>query len=403
MTEARKQVCIIGGGFGGLYTALRLDELSWENIGKPQITLIDKNDRFLFSPLLYELLSGEMQAWEIAPNYSELLKDTEVQFSQTSVKSLDIGQKQLKLDDDTELHCDRLVIATGGNTPLDFVPGAATYAIPFRTLEDAYLLAERLKSLEQSSTNYIRIAIVGGGYSGVELACKLADRLGERGRIRIVERGDNILRNSPEFNRETAKKALEARKVWLDLETEIQRIEADNLTLVYKNQIDTIPVDLVLWTVGTKVSPFIQQLPLPHDNYGYLKTNSYLQVEGESHLYALGDVATSQDATGQQIPKTAQAAIQQADYCAWNIWASLTGRPLLPFRYQPLGEMMTLGVDNATLSGLGLKLEGIPAHLIRRLIYLYRLPTRKHQLNVGLNWLAQPLLQFLQQEEGVQI
>ena len=396
MTEARKQVCILGGGFAGLYTALRLDELPWENAVKPKITLIDKSDRFLFTPLLYELLTGEMQAWEIAPPYSELLADTEVQYSQNSVKNIDLTQRQVTLEDNSALNYDRLVITTGGNTPLNFVPGAQEYAIPFRTLEDAYLLAEKLKTVEKSSAKYVRIAIVGGGYSGVELACKLADRLGARGRIRIVEKGDNILRNSPEFNRETARKALEARQVWLDLDTEIQRIESDSITLGYRDKTDTIPVDIVLWTVGTKVSELIQQLPLPHDNSGFLKTNSLLQVEGESHIYALGDVATGQDATGQQIPKTAQAAMQQADYCAWNIWASLTHRPTLAFRYQPLGEMMTLGIDNATLSGLGLKLEGIPAHLLRRLIYLYRLPTRKHKLNVGLNWLAQPLLDLLQ-------
>ena len=396
MTEARKQVCILGGGFAGLYTALRLDELPWENAVKPKITLIDKSDRFLFTPLLYELLTGEMQAWEIAPPYSELLADTEIQYSQNSVKNIDLNQRQVTLEDNSALNYDRLVITTGGNTPLNFVPGAQEYAIPFRTLEDAYLLAEKLKTVEKSSAKYVRIAIVGGGYSGVELACKLADRLGARGRIRIVEKGDNILRNSPEFNRETARKALEARQVWLDLDTEIQRIESDSITLGYRDKTDTIPVDIVLWTVGTKVSEFIQQLPLPHDPAGFLKTNSLLQVVGESCIYALGDVATGQDATGQQIPKTAQAAMQQADYCAWNIWASLTHRPTLAFRYQPLGEMMTLGIDNATLSGLGLKLEGIPAHLLRRLIYLYRLPTRKHKLNVGLNWLAQPLLDLLQ-------
>jgi NADH:ubiquinone reductase (non-electrogenic) len=396
MTAATKQVCILGGGFAGLYTALRLDELPWQSAVKPKITLIDKSDRFLFTPLLYELLTGEMQAWEIAPCYSELFADTDIKFSQNSVKQIDLDQRQVNLEDDSVLNYDRLVITTGGNTPLNFVPGAQEYAMPFRTLEDAYLLAEKLKTVEKSSAKYVRIAIVGGGYSGVELACKLADRLGSRGRIRIVEKGNNILRNSPEFNRETARKALEARQVWLDLDTEIKSIESDSITLGYRDKTDTIPVDIVLWTVGTKVSELIQELPLPHDQAGFLKTNSLLQVDAQPHIYALGDVATGQDATGQQIPKTAQAAMQQADYCAWNIWASLTQRPTLPFRYQPLGEMMTLGIDNATLSGLGLKLEGVPAHLLRRLIYLYRLPTRKHKLNVGLNWLAQPLLDLLQ-------
>ncbi|MEO1692640.1 MAG: NAD(P)/FAD-dependent oxidoreductase, partial [Cyanobacteria bacterium J06631_6] len=72
-----------------------------------------------------------------------------------------------------------------------------------------------------------------------------------------------------------------------------------------------------------------------------------------------------------------------------------TNRPLLPFRYQPLGEMMTLGTDNATINGLGLKLDGPAAYVARRLVYLYRLPTLKHQLTVGFNWITQPLVELL--------
>ncbi|TAF13850.1 MAG: NAD(P)/FAD-dependent oxidoreductase, partial [Nostocales cyanobacterium] len=79
----------------------------------------------------------------------------------------------------------------------------------------------------------------------------------------------------------------------------------------------------------------------------------------------------------------------------WNIWASLTNRPLLPFRYQPLGEMMTLGVDNATLTGLGVKLDGSLAQIARRVAYLYRLPTFEHQLKVGFSWLVTPIINAL--------
>jgi NADH dehydrogenase len=106
-------------------------------------------------------------------------------------------------------------------------------------------------------------------------------------------------------------------------------------------------------------------------------------------------LADSRDAVGQQVPSTAQAAFQQADFAAWNIWASLTGRPLLPWRYYYLGEMITLGTDNATFTGLGLKLDGPLAYLTRRLAYLYRLPTLDHKLKVGFNWIARPVLDLL--------
>jgi NADH dehydrogenase len=120
-----------------------------------------------------------------------------------------------------------------------------------------------------------------------------------------------------------------------------------------------------------------------------------MQIIDHPDIFALGDIAECHDATGQKVPSTAQTAFQQADYTAWNIWASLSDRPLLPFRYQPLGEMMTLGTDNATLTGLGIKLDGQLAHIARRLAYLYRMPTFDHQIKVGFNWISKPIQDLL--------
>ena len=393
MSETR--ICIIGGGFGGLYTALRLCEFPWKSDRQPEITLIDKSDRFLFSPLLYELVTEEMQSWEIAPPFAELLANTGVIFRQASVTRIDVEAKQVSLSDDSTVDYDKLVLATGGKTPVDIVSGAKKHALPFRSLNHAYRLQEELRLLEEANPDKIRVAVVGGGYSGVELACKLADRLGDKGRIRIIERGEQILKDSSEFNRETAIKALEANKIWQDLETEVAEVGADTISLIYKGQTDTIPVDLVLWTVGNQVAGLVNDLPLAKNDKGLLKIEPTLLVEGRDDIYALGDVADCYDRDGKPLPATAQVAFQQSDYCAWNLWASATNRPLLSFRYQPLGEMMTLGMDNATINGLGLKLDGPMAYVARRLIYLYRLPTLKHQLTVGFNWITQPIVELL--------
>jgi demethylphylloquinone reductase len=395
MTQQPARICILGGGFGGLYTALRLSELPWENSQKPEIVLVDRSDRFLFSPLLYELLTGELQTWEIAPPFEELLQGTGIRFCQSIVSEIDIDRRSVHLHDGPELSYDRLLLALGGETPLDIVTGATSYAYPFRSITDVYRLEERLRVLEESETDKIRVAIVGGGYSGVELACKLADRLGERGRFRLIELSDQILRTSPEFNRQAATKALEERGVFIDLETKVESIGLDSISLEYKSQIDTIPVDLVIWTVGTRVSPVVRNLPVKQNQRGQISITSALQVEDRAEIFAVGDLADCYDAEGQQVPATAQAAFQQADYAAWNIWATLTNRPLLPFRYQYLGEMMTLGKDNATLTGLGVKLDGSLAYVARRLAYLYRLPTLDQKFKVGFNWLARPIIETL--------
>jgi NADH dehydrogenase len=175
----------------------------------------------------------------------------------------------------------------------------------------------------------------------------------------------------------------------------VASVEPDAISLLYKAQVDTIPVDIVLWTVGTRVTPVVRSLSLKQSQRGQLVVTPTLQTVDHPEIFALGDLADCRDADGQQVPNTAQSAFQQADYTAWNIWASLTNRPLLPFRYQQLGEMMTLGIDNATLTGLGLKLDGPLAYLTRRLAYLYRMPTLNHKLKVGLNWMAQPFLEML--------
>lgn len=416
MSEQPTRICILGGGFGGLYTALRLSQLPWEKPQRPEIILVDQNDRFLFTPLLYELLTGELQTWEIAPPFEELLANTGVRFTQATVSGINVEERLVQLQDGPEFSYDRLVLAMGGETPLDVAPGVAEYAIPFRTIADAYRLEERLRILEESDKEKIRVAIVGAGYSGVELACKLAERLGDRGRLRLIELSDMILRTSTDFNRDAAHRALDDRNVWIDLDTSVSSIGPDTISLLYKGQVDTIPVDIVLWTVGTKVASVVREalahravsaadlaelsggksLPLKQNKRGQLIITPTLQVVDHPEIFALGDLADCRDAQGQQVPNTAQAAFQQADYTAWNLWASLTGRPLLPFRYQQLGEMMTLGTDNATLTGLGIKLDGSFAYLLRRLAYLYRMPTLDHKLKVGLNWMARPLLELLQ-------
>jgi NADH:ubiquinone reductase (non-electrogenic) len=395
MADAPQHICILGGGFGGLYTALRLSQLPWNQQTPPVITLVDHRDRFLFVPLLYELVTEELQTWEIAPPFEELLAGTSIQFRQAEVTGIDLDQRQVHLDQGNPLPYDRLVLALGGDTPMDMAPGVADHALSFRTLQDAYQLKERLRLLEASDAEKIRVAIVGGGYSGVELACKLTERLGKRGRVRLIERTDTILRNSPEYNRKSAQEVLSDLGVWLDLDTAVTEVTGDTISLQYRDQTDIIPVDLVLWTVGTRVNIVVAGLPLPHNDRSQISVNPTLEVVEHPGIYALGDLADCQDAEGQTVPTTAQTAVQQADFVGWNIWASLSNRPQLPFRYRHLGEMMTLGTDRATLSGLGIQLDGELAHIARRLAYLYRMPTLSHQVRVGVNWMTKPLLDLL--------
>ncbi|KAK1405050.1 alternative NAD(P)H-ubiquinone oxidoreductase C1, chloroplastic/mitochondrial [Heracleum sosnowskyi] len=439
--DKKPRVCILGGGFGGLYTALRLESLEWPDDKKPQVLLIDQSERFVFKPMLYELLSGEVDSWEIAPRFSDLLANTGVQFFQDRVKLLHPSDNlrmgaptrssyggTVHLESGITIEYDWLVLALGADSKRDVVPGAAEFAIPFSTLEDAWKVNEKLKILERKTfgTNTpVCVAVVGCGYSGVELAATIAERLQNRGIVKAINVGNEIIPDAPPGNRQAAQKVLSSRKVQLlqgyfvscirqgednrssGKQTDMRDIgntpgayDPDKLLLELQptekgQQSQLLEADLVLWTVGSRsLLPQLEPCEpyeLPLNGRGQVETEETLRVKGHPRIFAVGDSSATKDSKGKLLPPTAQVAFQQADFAGWNLWAAINDRPLLPFRYQNLGEMMVLGRNDAALSPTfieGLTFEGPIGHAARKLAYLYRLPTDEHRLKVGISWLT---------------
>jgi demethylphylloquinone reductase len=370
-------VCILGGGFGGLYTALYFSRFAWVRSQKCRITLVEPNERFLFSPLLYELITGELKPWEIAPSYQKLLRGKPITFCQQAVVELDLPTRQVKLDNGAELIYDYLVLAVGRQNRWANIEGIQTHALPFRSLADMMLLEEKLQRLEASDRQQLRLAIVGGGPSGVELACKLADRLGKRVQVRLIERGDAILKNFSTGVQKAAYRALQKRKIAIDFQTDVSAIEAESLTILQGNQTTILPVDLVMWTAGTQTRDWVKHLDCQKNDFGKLITRPTLQLVERSEVFALGDLADI-----PMVPATAQAAYQQASCAAKNLQAIVQGKPLKRFRYLHLGDMLTLGKGAAIVSSFFINIEGRLAASIRRLVYVQRLPTMRHRLQV---------------------
>lgn len=384
----KPKIIIVGGGFGGLFTALQLDQLPWRTT--PEITLVDKGDRFLFTPLLYELVTAEMAVWEIAPYFSELLEDTGVSFQQGLVTGIDLKERTVQVETAlavAKLDYDVLVLALGNTVS----PSPSDLTLSFRSLKDAQHLCQQLSELEAEQREKIRVCVAGGGASGVELACKISDRLKERGRVRIIERNRTLLKNSPPANRRAGEQALRQRGVWLDLNTKVIGVEEGQILLDYGNSLESLPVDLVLWTAGSRplslVQDLIAQFKLSHTPSGSLAIAPTLQLLEYPQVFALGDTANFPD---NSLPATAQVAYQQAGYCARNIWAYLNQAQLQPFVYVPLGEFLSLGVGQSSMSTpfLPFGMSGHLPNLVRRLVYLGRMPTLKHQWQVALHWLS---------------
>ncbi|MBD2628439.1 NAD(P)/FAD-dependent oxidoreductase [Trichormus variabilis] len=381
------RICILGGGFGGLYTALELGNFA-KCPYKYEIKLIERRDNFLFTPLLYEVVTGELHNWEVAPSYNKLLADSSAKFCQGEVKDVDLEENLVTLQNGEILTYDYLVLAVGKETRLDIVPGAAEYAQTFRTLEDAEYLKERLRFLEASDLPVIKIVIAGAGPNGVEIACKLADRLGKRGEIRLIDRGNEILTTFSKGSQTASYRALVKRGVQIDLNTNIEAIKSDVIIINHQGKTQHLQTNLVLWTGGNQSIPWVKNLNCQHNQQGQLVATSTLQLAGYPNVFVLGDLAEIRDAQGNETPATAQAAFQQAPCAARNIWAKMTGRKLKSFSYLHLGEMLTLGIKNAVVYSFGITLDGNLARIIRRGVYIQRLPTLKHKLQVAKRWIV---------------
>ncbi len=396
--EKAQNVVIVGGGFGGLYTALALAQRK----NHPPVLLIEPNDRFLFLPLLYELLSGELRGWEIAPRYDGLLAGRGLAWLQDRVVRIDAERHELHTAAGRTLPYGRLVIATGAESNTFAVPGADRHSLGFRSLADVERLQRLVAELKQQRRPLQRIAVVGAGPTGVELACKLADMAEGSAVIELIEQGPQLLPQARAFNREQAALALRRRDVRLRLRSQVEAVEADAITLrgpSGDNGIaasETVAVRAVVWTAGLRFqAPRIDPAPAC-DSRGRLLCGPDLRLTGHGDLFVAGDLAAPVDpeeTAGEgpatlAPPATAQVAFQQAAVLATNLIHSLRGEPLEPFQWKDLGEMMSLGVGEASLTGSGVTLAGPAAYQLRRLAYLTRLPGRSHQLRVAAGWLA---------------
>ena len=384
-------VIVVGGGFGGLSTAL---QLAGAGDGVP-VLLIEPQERFLFLPLLYELLSGELRRWEIAPRYGDLLAGRGVAWLQERVLTIDLSTRRLRTDAGRELAFSALVVATGGRPQTYGIPGVLEHALSFRSLADVHRLQQLVQRLRLRRQPLQRQAVVGAGASGVELACKLADLLEGAALIELIEQGPELLPGSRAFNREQAHLALQRRDVRLRTHTRVAAVQADALDLQPGAAdarpgagLERLACDGVIWTGGVAacVPAFSPAVPL--DARGRLPCDSELRVLGTTGVFALGDAAACPLAGDGSHPATAQVAYQQASCVAANLLHQRRGEPLQAFVWTDLGEMLGLGVGEASLTGMGLTLAGPAAFQLRRLAYLARLPGPQHQLRVAGGWLS---------------
>jgi len=381
MKSIKKPIVIVGAGFGGLTVASNLKRL---NPTLP-ILVVDSEAKFIFKPLMYEVLSEELSMWETAPEFSNLFSNLGITFLKNCLTKIRFDEKILEFSDDLNISYELLILCTGSVSNSFSVKGVDENCYFFNNLNDLKKLKSVLKKIQNNITKK-KLFVIGAGPSGVEIACKINDIYKNKFDISIVERSNEILGRNKIFNREEAEKALERRKINVILNSTVQQISDQKISILYDSEIKDLDQDVVIWTAGVKPNlPYIDEQVTQKD--GRIEVNEKFQIENYINSFAIGDISIIKGM--EDLPLTAQVAMQQGNHLAKNIELLFQDKDLLPFDFEDNGEMISLGIGEASISALGVTLSGKLAFEARRLIYASKMPDIIKTLKSTASWLFQ--------------
>ncbi len=381
MNSIQKPIVIVGAGFAGMTFALRLKNL---NPYLP-ILVVDSESNFIFKPLMYEVLSKEIRMWEAAPKYANVFSDAGITFLKNCLTKIKFKENIIEFSDNLELSYRYLVLCTGSIPNSFSIKGVDENCYFFNDLNDLNKLKSFFKT---SQTNSFRskLFVVGGGPSGVEIACKINDIFTDKFEINLVEKSFDILKRNKIFNREEAEKALKARKINVFLNSTVNEVSENKILISNDSGLINLDQDIVVWTAGVKPN-----LPYLSDDIslknGRILVNDKFLVENKINCFAIGDISIIKG--DEDLPITAQVAMQQGNHLAKNIELLIQEKEPLPFEFKDNGEMISLGIGEASISSLGLTLSGKLAFEMRRLIYASKLPDLNETLKSSVFWIFQ--------------
>ncbi len=399
-----QKIIIIGGGAGGLELATDLgDKLG--KTDKAQITLIDKNSYHLWKPLLHEVATGVLDEQVDNIFYASQGQQHNFEFTQGTFTNLDRDKKQITIinhqNKTVAVNYDILVIAIG-STSNDFgTPGVKEHCIFLDDQNAAIRLRETLINKftsfcsiidddQSRDEDKIRIAIVGGGATGVELASELphmVEAFGACGHnkmcsdlldVSVIEATDRILPALPEKTAASITKTLEKQGIHVLTKTMITKAESDGF---YPKEGDTLKADIMIWTAGVKAPDYLKEIAgLESSRSNQLVVKPTLQTSRDDSIFVIGDCAYAMQDNGRASPPTAQAAHQMAKICYENIINILNNNPLKSFKYTDNGTIISLH-DTAQgvvkIAGKSeMNVKGWFALIIHRLLY------RMHQASL---------------------
>ena len=399
------RIVILGGGFAGMSTARKLERLL--RPGEAEITLVSRENFSLFTPMLPEVGSGNLETRHVVTPVRAQLKRTE--FVLADVTGIDFSTRHVDVEHTIlgtrlSIPFDQLVFALGSVTSTFDLPGIAERSLPYKTLEDADRLRNHviaMLELADAATDplerkrLLTFVFVGGGFTGVEAAGEMADFFRSSLRfypsiahdeieIFLVEGGKKLLPDLQAGMGEYSAKALTARGINVMLDSLVAG--ADDAGLQLKGG-RSIPTSTIVWSAGVKPSPAVAALPIATGRGGSIVVTPELSVPGYPGVWALGDCASIPERGGGTYPPTAQHALREGPVLADNIVATLREQPLRPFVFDSLGMMASLGARRGVAGLYGkFLIKGFFAWLLWRMYYLLRLPGVDRQIRVAFDW-----------------
>ncbi len=382
MQSIQKPIVIVGAGFAGMTVALNLKNL---NPSLP-ILVVDSASNFIFKPLMYEVLSKEIRIWEATPKFSNIFSDAGITFLKNCLTKISFKENILEFSDELKLSYKYLVICTGSLPNSFLIKGVEENCYFFNDFHDLNKLKFFLKESKKTSLHK-KLFIVGGGPSGIELACKIKDIFIDQFEINLIEKSNEILNRNKIFNREQAERALEKRKINVFLNSTVKEVSETKIIISSEDEITALDKDIVIWTAGVKPNLSYLHTDDITKKYGRILVNNQLQIENHNNCFAIGDISIISGM--EDLPITAQVAMQEGNHLAKNLVLLIQGKDPLPFEFQDNGEMISLGIGQASISGLGITLSGKLAFEARRLIYASKLPDINESLKSASSWIFQ--------------
>jgi NADH:quinone reductase (non-electrogenic) len=395
----RPRVVVVGGGFGGLAAVHAL------RTAPVDITLVDRQAYNAFQPLLYQVATGGLNPGDITYFLRSIsARQDNARFREGAVERVDPAAHTLWLDSGVELGYEYLIVASGVTTNYFGIPGAEKYAMAMYTRPQAIAVRDRVfATLEDAAANGprdVRVVVVGGGATGVEMAGALAELRNhaahkvypelerEQIHITLVEMTDTLLAPFPPRLQRYTIRQLERRGVELRLSTSVKEVRAD---AVIANGGEEIPADIVVWATGVKAPNAVGDWGMPQDRSGRILVDADLRVRGLRDVFAVGDVAVTPD----KLAQVAQPAIQGGRHAGRQVVALLAGRQTRPFRYRDKGTLATIGRSAAVADIAKVpNLTGFVAWVIWLFVHIMSLLGNRNRLativNLSVRYLAWP-------------